>query len=840
MKVPISWLRDYVDVSSDLPALAERLTLAGLEVESIHLAGLPLGAPGARMKVTGLTWDPEKIVVGAIREVMPHPNADRLVLCRLDDGRQEHVVLTGAPNLFPFKGQGPLAEPIKVAYAREGAELFDGHQPGWERTTLTRAKIRGVESYSMACSEKELGISEEHEGVILLDAEAPVGVSLASYMGDAVFDIALTPNLARNASLLGVAREVAACTGAALRHPSYALADRGPAIAGRVELAIGEPELNPRFVLGLIEGVTIRPSPYRVQRRLRLAGMRPINNIVDATNYVMLAIGQPLHAFDFDALQARAGGRPPRIETRRARRGERLTTLDGAERALDDFTVLVCDGAGALSIAGVMGGAETEVGDATRRVLLEGAAWNTINIRRTLGSQRLSSEAAYRFSRGVHPAMAERGVRLGLSLMAELAGGTIAAGLIDDYPRPPAEVTVTVTVAQVERAIGIRLSADEIAAILRRLEFEVRVEGETLQATVPDHRLDIGQGLVGVADLVEEIARIYGYDRIPETMIADPLPPQVGNPDHEAEETVRDLLAGMGLQEVITYRLTAPDRDQRHRLSAEAEASYVHLANPIANDRSVLRREILPPILEVLERNARNRSRQAIFEIGTVFRPVAGRDLPEETERLAIALTGPRHHGGWQSADEASMDFFDLKGIVEALAAALHLNPLRFEPIEDSTFHPGKCARVSVDGVELGVMGEVHPIIRSRYELSEYGVAACDLDLAGLLQARPAGWALAPVPTYPPVLEDLALIVDDDLPAERVEAVIRQAGAEWIAAVRLFDLYRGPPIEAGKKSLAYSLTYQAPDRTLTDSEVRQVRERIVSRVSQELGARLRS
>lgn len=839
MKVPISWLRDYVDVSSDLPALAERLTLAGLEVESIHLAGLPLGAPGARMKVTGLTWDPEKIVVGAIREVMPHPNADRLVLCRLDDGRQEHVVLTGAPNLFPFKGQGPLAEPIKVAYAREGAELFDGHQSGWERMTLTRAKIRGVESYSMACSEKELGISEDHEGVILLDAEAPVGVSLASYMGDAVFDIALTPNLARNASLLGVAREVAACTGAALRHPSYALADRGPAIAGRVELAIGEPELNPRFVLGLIEGVTIRPSPYRVQRRLRLAGMRPINNIVDATNYVMLAIGQPLHAFDFDALQARAGGRPPRIETRRARPGERLTTLDGVDRPLDDFTVLVCDGAGALSIAGVMGGAETEVGDATRRVLLEGAAWNYINIRRTLGSQRLSSEAAYRFSRGVHPAMAERGVRLGLTLMADLAGGTIAAGLIDDYPMPPAEVTVTVTVAQVERAIGIRLSADEISAILRRLEFEVRVEGETLQATVPDHRLDIGQGLVGVADLVEEIARIYGYDRIPETMIADPLPPQVGNPDHEAEETVRDLLAGMGLQEVITYRLTAPDRDQRHRLSAEAEASYVHLANPIASDRSVLRREILPSILEVLERNARNRSRQAIFEIGTVFRPVAGRNLPEETARLAIALTGPRHSGGWQPADEASMDFFDLKGIVEALAAALHLNPLRFEPIEDSTFHPGKCARVSVDGVELGVMGEVHPIIRSRYELSEYGVAACDLDLAALLQARPAGWALAPVPTYPPVLEDLALIVDDDLPAERVEAVIRQAGGEWIAAVRLFDLYRGPPIEAGKKSLAYSLTYQAPDRTLTDSEVRQVRERIVELLKEELGARLR-
>lgn len=838
MKVPLSWLRDFVDVPSDLPELAERLTLAGLEVESIHLAGLPLGAASARMKVTGLSWDPEKIVVGAVLEVMPHPNADRLVLCRLDDGRQEHVVLTGAPNLFPFKGQGALSEPIKVAYAREGAELFDGHKPGWERMTLKRAKIRGVDSYSMACSEKELGISEEHEGVILLDADAPVGVPLATYMGDAVFDIALTPNLARNACILGVAREVAACTGVALRSPSYALADRGPAIAGRVGLSIGEPELNPRFVLGLIEGVTIRPSSYRIQRRLRLAGMRPINNIVDATNVVMLEIGQPLHAFDFDTLQRRAGVLPPQISTRRARPGERLTTLDGVDRPLDEFTVLVCDAAGALSIAGVMGGAETEVGEGTHRVLLEGAAWNYINIRRTLGVQRLSSEAAYRFSRGVHPAMAERGVRLGLALMGETAGGTIAAGLIDAYPLPPSEVEVRLTTDQVERALGVRLSVEEIAETLRRLEFEVHVDGDALRAIAPDHRLDIGQSLVGVADLVEEIARIYGYDRIPETMIADPLPPQVGNPEFEAEEMVRDLLAGMGLQEVVTYNLTSPERDQGHRLSAQ-EAAYVQLANPIASDRTVLRREILPAVLEVLERNVRNRPRQAVFEIGTVFHPVAGRALPDEAARLVIAVTGPRHPGGWQPTDEVPMDFFDLKGIVQALAAALHLNPLRFDPIADSIFHPGKCARVSVDGVDLGVMGEVHPIIRGRFDLNESAVAACDLDLAALMQARPVGWALAPLPAFPPVLEDLALIVDDNLPADRVEAVIRDAGGEWIAGIRLFDVYRGSPIEAGHKSLAYGLTYQAAERTLTDAEVRQVRERIVTRLKEELGARLR-
>ena len=328
MKVPLSWLREFVEIDLDLPDLAERLTLAGLEVEAVHLAGLALPDKPVRLKVTGLSWDPEKIVVGAVEEVMPHPNADRLVLCRLQDGRQEHIVLTGAPILFPFKGQGPLATPLKVAYAREGARLFDGHQPGWELMTLQRAKIRGVDSYSMACSEKELGISDDHEGVILLDAEAPVGTPLADYMGDAVLDIALTPNMARNASILGVAREVAALTGAPFHPPSYDVAWPGPALAGRVTLTIGEADLNPRFVLGLIEGITLRPSPYAVQRRLRLAGMRPINNIVDATNYAMLEVGEPLHAFDYDILVQRAGGKAPTIITRTAQPGERLTTLD--------------------------------------------------------------------------------------------------------------------------------------------------------------------------------------------------------------------------------------------------------------------------------------------------------------------------------------------------------------------------------------------------------------------------------------------------------------------------------------------------------------------------------
>jgi phenylalanyl-tRNA synthetase beta chain len=855
MKVPLSWLKDFVDIDLSIEDLARRLTVAGLEVEEIRYVGLPMppgkieGRSGGHLrqetKISGLEWDPEKIVVGAILEVMPHPNADRLVLCRLDDGRQEHIVLTGAPNLFPHKGQGPLEQPLKVAYAREGARIYDGHQPGQVPVTLQRAKIRGVESYSMACSEKELGISDEHEGVILLDEDAPTGMSLADYMGDAVLDIAITPNIARDANILGVAREIAALTGTALRQPNLDVKAEGQPISGRAGIDIQEPALNPRFVLGLIENVEIRPSPYEVQRRLRLAGMRPINNIVDATNYAMLEIGEPLHAFDYDVLVERAGGAAPTIITRTARPGERLTTLDGVERALDEFTVLVCDTAGPLSIAGVMGGAESEVGLQTRSILLEGAAWNFINIRRTLSAQRISSEAAYRFSRGVHPAMAERGVRRGLQLMQAWTGGVVSQGLVDSYPLPPQDPTVEIAERDVERWLGIRLPVDLIVEILRGLEFAVEVEGETIRATAPDHRLDIGEGIVGVADLMEEIARIYGYDRLPETRMADELPPQRGNPALEREERLRDLLANLGLQEVITYRVVLPEQEARRLPVTESEGSpdgrpYLRLVNPIASDRVALRHSLLASVLEIVERNARLQERLALFEIGPVFFHSEEGELPDEPLRLAIVLAGPRTEPGWQPSDTTPMDFYDLKGILEACLEGLNMSGVRFEPGEYPTFHPGKCARIFLDEQEIGVMGEIHPLVREKYEFPTAPVLAAELDANSILARIPERYNIQPVPAYPPVLEDLAVIIPEEVPAEEVRNVILQAGGEVLTGIRLFDVYRGEQAGPGMKSLAYSLTYQAPDRTLTDPEVAQVRQRIVNRLEKAFGARLRS
>jgi phenylalanyl-tRNA synthetase beta chain len=843
MKVPISWLKDFVNLDGiSIEDLAHTLTVAGLEVEEIHYVGLPIPSGRQETKMSGIAWDPAKLVVGEVREVLPHPNADRLVLCRLFDGEKEHTVLTGAPNLFEYKGLGALKQPLKVAYAKEGAEIFDGHQPGFQKTTLKPAKIRGVESYSMVCSEKELGISEEHEGIIFLPDSAKAGTPLAAVLGDAVFTIAITPNIARDANVFGVAREVAALTGRKLKPMPTAFKAAGPSVKSRVKIEIKNPELNPRFVLGLIKNIEIKSSPDWVQQRLRLAGMRPINNIVDATNYAMLELGEPLHAFDYDILVQRAGGKLPTIITRTAKKGEKLTTLDGTEHELDNFTVLVCDTVGALSIGGVMGGAESEVTEKTRNVLLEGAAWNFINIRKTLLAQRISSEAAYRFSRGVHPAMASHGVSRGLELMRLWSGGMVSEGLIDKYPLPAKAVMVEITVEDARRWLGIELTLSQMAAILRKLEFGVTATTKKLKVTVPDHRLDIGEGVIGKADVMEEIARIYGYENIPATRISDELPPQRGNRALQVEERVRDLLARLDLQEVITYRLTSPEQEAR-RLppgTPPDDKPYVRLANPISQERAVLRKSLLASVLEIAERNSRLRPRTALFEIGPVFHASESGLLPDELQCLVIVLGGPRDVPSWASAESTPMDFYDMKGVLQTLLSGLGLKELSYEPAGHPAFHPAKSAKLMVGERQLGVFGELHPQVQTQYDLGAHPLQAATLKMDVLIELAPERFDSEPVPAYPPVLEDLALIVDESILAGHVEAMIAQTGGSLLAAVSLFDVYRGDQIGSGKKSLAYQLTYLHPERTLTDDEVAKLRERIVRRLQQELGAQLRA
>src|SRR5687768_2635047 len=865
MKIPISWLKDYIDLSGlTIEDIARKLTLAGMEVDEILYAGLemPLYKDGEKheFKTNGISWDRAKIVIAEIREVNPHPNADRLTLLDLYDGEQSQVVLTGAPNIFHLKGTGKLLKPLKVAYAKEGATIYDGHADGLVLTTLKRAKIRGVDSYSMVCSEKELGIAEDHDGIILLDDDAPVGMPLADYMGDAVLDISILPNMARNANVIGVARELAALTGRALKKPTIKLKAEGEPIEGLVSIEIIEPELNLRFVAGLIRDVEIKPSPYQIQRRLRLAGMRPINNIVDATNYAMLDLGQPLHAFDYDVLKHRSNKDNVKIITRPAKEGEKLTTLDGTERKLNSVNVLVSDEKGPLALAGVMGGSESEVYDASKEVLdatatemtsggmqlgqvsargrstvnilLEGAAWNFINIRRTAKQHNLPSEASFRFSRGVHPALAEQGVKRGLQLMAEWSGGKIAPGFVDEYPLKPKDPTITVTPKDVKRLLGIDLTPKQIAELLTRLEFKCTVKKDSVQVQTPPHRIDIGEGVIGLADILEEIARSYGYDNIPETRMADALPPQLGNPVHEWEERVRDLLVNLGLQEVVNYRMTSPERESRLVTSSE----YVTLANPITPERRVMRRSLLASVLESAEKNARAES-IAMFEIGSTFEPNAS-GLPREPHKLALVMTGSRIATAWDVKDSPTYDFFDMKGRIELLLSGLRYLKISYTPIDSVTYlHPGKAAEIRVDGQVVGVFGELHPLTKERYDFGDAPVVVAEFELDILRSITPT-YGIAPVPEVPPVLEDIAVIVDESVPAERVESLIRQTGGKTVSNVRLFDVYRGEQIGSRKKSLAYSLTYQS-DKTMTDADAASLRNKIVKRLEYEVGAKLR-
>ncbi len=619
-----------------------------------------------------------------------------------------------------------------------------------------------------------------------------------------------------------------------MKKPTIKFKTDGESVEDLVSIEITVPELNSRFVLGLIRNVEIKPSPYQIQRRLKLAGMRPINNIVDATNYAMLELGEPLHAFDYDVLKERAGNKNIKIITRPAKDGEKLTTLDNAERTLTSMNVLVCDENGPLSMAGVMGGAESEVTEKTRNILLEGAAWNFINIRRTAKQHNLPSEASFRFSRGVHPALAETGVKRGLQLMAQWSGGIVAPGLVDEYPLKPKDPTVTITPKDVKRLLGIDLTTKLIADLLERLEFKCTVEKSEVKAKVPPHRMDIGTGVVGLADVLEEVARIYGYDRIPSTTMADRLPPQVGNPIHEWEERLRDLLIALGFDEVVSYRLTSAEREARLGLTGD----YVHIANPIAPERSVLRRSLAASVLDAMEHNIRLSESLAFFEIGPIFE-LNKNDLPNEPRKLAIAMTGLREATAWDAKDSTAFDFYDMKGRIELLLSGLRYTNISYSATDSIKYlHPGKTAEIKINDQIVGAFGELHPLVKEKYELDDSPVLVAEFDLETLRALNPT-YGIMPVPEFPPVLEDIAVIVDESVAASRLETLIRQTGGKSITNVRLFDVYRGDQIGAGKKSLAYSLTYQAIDKTMTDAEAAAIRNKIVKRLEQEVGAKLR-
>jgi phenylalanyl-tRNA synthetase beta chain len=821
MRVPLSWLKEFVDIPMPIEALGHRLTMAGLEVSHVeHI---------------GADWQRDKLFVGEIVDVQPHPHADRLVLAVVEYGQGvPQTVVTGAPNLRPGeRGQ-------KVAFAVEGARLWDGYSDEPRRQTLKRARIRGVESAGMVCSEKELGLSDDHTGVLILDPQAPVGRPLQDVLGDTVLEVELTPNLARANCILGLAREVAALTGQRLRQPWPAadplLYQQFAATTPYVTVSTADVRLCARYSAALIENVTIQPSPAWLQRRLQLAGLRPINNIVDITNYCMLETGQPLHAFDYDTLRLTGG-----IVVRQAQPGEQLQTLDGVPRTLSPDTLLITDDSGPIALAGVMGGARTEVSVQTRHILLESANFDFVSVRRTSQRLRLTSEAAQRFGRGTDPQLTMPALIRAGRLMETLGGGTLRPEIADTFPQPPRAKVITLRPAEVKRILGMDFSVPDIVGILSGLEFRCTTHrddaGPRLEVEVPSYRLDVSIP----ADLIEDIARIHGYEAIPLTLMHDVLPPQRSQPVLEGLQRSRDILVGCGLTEIISYAMTSLDsinRARREGPPAQPE-EYIRLANPISQERELLRQSLLPTMLETLRTNSRYRQRMLLFEVGRVYLPQAGEELPLEQRRLAVALTGTVQPASWQQGDDPPLlGFTHLKGVIDTLAQRLNVPRLDFRPTTHPSLISGRAATLTLAGEFLGVMGEVHPQVCERFDLPDQPVAILDLDL-DLLLARRQPRRYQPILRFPAVLEDVALVVDADTPARAVEDAIRTAGGDLLRQVELFDVYQGESIPAGKKSLAYALTFQAEDRSLTEEEVRTIYQRIQQHAAVELGAQPR-
>ena len=821
MRVPLSWLGEYVTWDLPVEELAERLTLGGLEVAAIDRVGE--------------NWDPAGITVGQVLSVRKHPSADSLVLVTVDYGSSEPMeVVTGAVNL----GVGDSGQ--KVVFATVGARLIDPYADTLKYQTLKRGKIRGVASAGMACSEKELGISDDHTGIMILPDDAPVGVAFAEYWGDVVLDLDLTLNVARCFAMTGVAREVAALTLGKLSLSAPAVVAEGDPTDGQIEIEIKDPDLCPRYSAALITGVRIGPSPHWMRRRLVLAGMRPINNIVDITNYVMLELGQPLHAFDYRLLRPRTPGGTPTIIVRRAHEGEKMTTLDGVEHVLTGEMLLITDGAGPVAVAGVMGGQESEVTGDTVDVLLEAASFSPISIRLTSRALKIPSEAAQRFARGVDPELTLVALRRAADLVRELAGGTVATGLADAYPQVPEIKVIDFKVSEVERLLGIELAPREVARMLESLGFTCEVidaEVPIVHTTVPSFRLDV----TIPADLVEEVARVYGYDRLPATLISDEMPGQQRNADLELEERVRDILVGCGLTETITYSLT--NLESVAKLAPEGDMpdpeSYVRIANPLSHEQEYLRQTLMSTTLETVAKNLRFLDRVAVFEIAHVYLPKEGQPLPDEPRRLSIALSGSRATRSWLDSEGEQMDLYDLKGIVETLCARLGLKDTGFAPARHPTFRPAAVGTVRIGDLEIGVFGEVHPVVRANHDLPKQRVCLLELDLEKLLAAARPTPQFETISRMPALKLDLAIVVDEPVPTDLVEASIRKAGGQFLVEAVLFDVYRGEQIGVGKKSLAYSLTFQAPGRTLTTKQATRQRDRIVKHLEREYGAQIR-
>jgi phenylalanyl-tRNA synthetase beta chain len=806
MRVPLAWLRSLCDPGLSTGEIADLLTSAGLEVARIDRVGV---------------GDPAGFFVGRVLEANPHPNADRLRVCLVEDGSAApRTIVCGAPN---------VAAGQVVAVARPGAIMPDG-------TELREAELRGVQSSGMILAEDELAIGENHAGILELPGW-PAGTPLADHLPiqDEVLELEINPNRPDALGVYGVARDLHALTGAPLREDPTEL-DVEPGPGEGIPIEIADPEICLRFTGRVFEDVRMGESPVWLKQRLTAAGQRPISNVVDITNYVMLTTAQPLHAFDLDKVR---GGR---IVVRRAEPGETMVTLDDVERSFDPEVALVCDAEGPSGIAGIMGGQISEVSDGTTRVLMEAATWVGANILRTSKRLPLRTEASGRFEKQLHPEQAMRAQRLAARLMGDLSGAHQAGETIDTYPLPAEPRTVQLRPARLERLLGDRIEPTESRAILDRLGF-APVGGERWE--VPYWR---DSDVQREADLVEEVARIHGLDRLPATLPAR-RSAIGGLTGHSAlRRRLEDALRDRGFSETVSYSFTAPEALDRLRLGDEDPA--LTIANPLSTDQSVMRPLLLPGLLDAARHNtAHDRPDLSLFESAHAYRPAKvppplGQDgsprglRPSEEHHHLGALVVGTVEGGWRTLPVRA-DFYVMRGVLESVLAASGVD-WRAEPALRPYLHPGRTAAILAGDREIGWLGELHPLVARDWELGERPAAAFEIDVDALaVLAAEAQEGFRDVTSFPAVLQDIAVVVPEDIPASRVQEAVAEGGGELLRSARVFDLFRGEQLGEGSKSLALRLEFRAPDRTLTDEEVAGHRSEIEGALAQ-IGGRLRA
>ncbi len=809
MQASIKWLKDYVDFKESPEVLAEMLTMAGVPVEGINYLGKDL----------------EKIVTGKILEIERHPNADRLSICKVDVATEVLTIVTGANNI-------EVGQVVPVALV--GAVLPSGLK-------IAQSKLRGVLSSGMLCSATELNLdlkmlsAEEKEGIFILDHATAIGVDIKQALGldDVVLEFELTANRADCFSVLGLAREVSVLTGNLLKKPMLSLKEEGDEkVAGLVQIKINEPSLCPRFTGRVLKNVKVGPSPAWLKHRIQAAGMRSINNVVDVTNFVMLELGQPMHAYDYNLLARHT------IIVRKAQPGERITTLDGAKRELSPEMLVIADEVQAVGVAGVMGGLATEVTANTQNVLLEAAAFNNVSIRRTAKALGLRSEASGRFERGVDTANVTRALDRAAKLLEEMGACRVCPGIIDVYPGFELPRQVSFNPQSINKHLGTDVPTPVMVDILRRLEFEVEIDGDNVMTTVPTWRGDVQYP----ADIAEEVARIYGFNHIPSTTPSGNMMSGGQSSVQSLIYEMKNILSGAGLDEIISFSFTHPDTlDKLNIPQDDCLRLAVPILNPITDDFPILRTTLLGGILETVARNvARKNDDIRIYEIGSVYLPekLPLEALPNEPIMLCGAMVGKRNEIAWNQGRD-HIDFYDAKGVIELLLGRLGIADFKVAVANHYALHPGKSASFSLNEEILGYVGELHPLVANVFDLNRK-VYIFELNVEVLARYAVLIGKYTALPKYPAISRDLALVLPEAVTASQVDEAIRMNAGELLSEVRLFDVYTGEQVPQGFKSLAFSLTFQSSDRTLTDSEIDGHYKNTVVYIEETFGAKLRS